>query len=160
MKETKSAIRLGVLGWETATHLGRRNDGEGGHHPIGVLLHDLGDQERSHTSTGSTSKRVGDLESLEAVATLGLLANDIEHRVDELSSLSVVTLGPLQMERQSGQRSGSIDTAPTPSPIFFHRHELDPSDMLMQLDWKTNEESSHHSRCYRLRTVRRQSCRA
>ena len=36
-----------------------------------------------------------DLEALEAVAGLGLLADDIEDRVDELGSLGVVTLGPV-----------------------------------------------------------------
>jgi proteasome assembly chaperone (PAC2) family protein len=38
---------------------------------------------------------VGDLESLQAVARLRLLADDVEDGVDELGSLSVVTLGPV-----------------------------------------------------------------
>jgi proteasome assembly chaperone (PAC2) family protein len=38
---------------------------------------------------------VGDLETLEAVAALGLATNDIEDLVDELGTLSVVTLGPV-----------------------------------------------------------------
>jgi len=38
---------------------------------------------------------VGDLETLEAVATLGLAADDIEDLVDKLSSFSVMTLGPV-----------------------------------------------------------------
>jgi len=38
---------------------------------------------------------VGQLEALQAVAALGLLAHDIEDRVDELGSLGVVALGPV-----------------------------------------------------------------
>ena len=38
---------------------------------------------------------MGELEALEAVAGLSLLADDVEDGVDELSTLSVVTLGPV-----------------------------------------------------------------
>jgi hypothetical protein len=38
---------------------------------------------------------VGDLEALQAVAAFSLLADDIEDGVDQLSSLGVVTLGPV-----------------------------------------------------------------
>jgi len=38
---------------------------------------------------------VGDLETLEAIATFGFLSNDIEDGVDKLSTLGVVTLGPV-----------------------------------------------------------------
>jgi len=38
---------------------------------------------------------VADLEALEAIATLSLLSDDVKYGVDELSSLSVVTLGPV-----------------------------------------------------------------
>jgi hypothetical protein len=38
---------------------------------------------------------VGDLETLQAVAALSLLSDDIEDGVDELSTLGVVTLGPV-----------------------------------------------------------------
>ena len=59
------------------------------------LLADLGDEERSHTGASSAAERVADLEALEAVARLGLLAHDVEHGVDELSALRVVSLGPV-----------------------------------------------------------------
>merc|ERR1711970_1376613 len=36
-----------------------------------------------------------ELEALEAIARLGLLTHNIEHGVDKLSTLSVVTLGPI-----------------------------------------------------------------
>ena len=38
---------------------------------------------------------MGNLETLKAVARFGFLADNIEHRVNELSTLSVVTLGPV-----------------------------------------------------------------
>jgi len=76
-------------------HLGGWDNGEGSHHAVWELLTDLGDQERTHTSTGSTTKRVGDLETLKAVAALSLTTNDIEDLVDELSTLSVMSLSPV-----------------------------------------------------------------
>ena len=86
----------GVVGLNDGVgHLGGWHDGESAHHTVGVLLTDLGDQEGSHTGAGTTTERVGDLEALEAVAALSLLANNIEDGVNELSTLSVVTLGPV-----------------------------------------------------------------
>merc|ERR1719389_878395 len=76
-------------------HLGRWHNGEGKHHTVGVLLTDLGDQESSHTSASTASKRVGELEALEAIAGLGLLADDVKDGIDELGSLGVVALGPV-----------------------------------------------------------------
>ena len=38
---------------------------------------------------------MGDLETLEAIATFGFLSDDIEDGVDELSTFSVMTLGPV-----------------------------------------------------------------
>lgn len=75
--------------------LGGGNDGEGGHHTVGELLTDLGDQEGTHTGTGTTTEGVGDLETLEAVTGLSLTTDDVDNVVNELSTLSVVTLGPV-----------------------------------------------------------------
>jgi hypothetical protein len=75
--------------------LGGGEDGEGFHDSIGVLLTDLGDQEGSHTRAGSTTEGVADLEALKAVTTLSLLSDDVEDGVNELGTLSVVTLGPV-----------------------------------------------------------------
>jgi hypothetical protein len=93
-------------------NLGRRDDGKGGHHAVGELLANLGNEERAHSRSGSSSERVRELEllfdtervsvqevaaleriemyTLEAVGSLSLLANDIEDGVDELGSLGVV----------------------------------------------------------------------
>jgi len=75
--------------------LGGRHDGESNHLSIGVLFSDLGDEEGSHTGSSTTTEGVGDLETLEAIATFGFLSDDIEDGVDELSTLGVVTLGPV-----------------------------------------------------------------
>jgi len=86
----------GVVGLNDGVrHLGGRHDGEGDHLSIGVLLSDLGDEEGSHTGSSTTTEGVGNLESLEAVATFSFLSDNIEDRVDEFGSLSVVTLGPV-----------------------------------------------------------------
>ena len=59
-------------------HLGGWHDGESGHDSVWVLLSDLGDQKGSHTGSGTTSEGVGDLETLEAIASFGFLSNDIK----------------------------------------------------------------------------------
>jgi len=62
---------------------------------VTYLLADLGDQESAHAGAGSAAHGVGKLEALHAVARLGLLADNVEDGVDELSALGVVTLGPV-----------------------------------------------------------------
>jgi hypothetical protein len=76
-------------------HLGGGDHGEGFHDSVGIFFSDLGDQEGTHTGTGTTTQGVGDLESLEAVAAFGFLSHDIEDGVDEFGTFSVVTLGPV-----------------------------------------------------------------
>lgn len=86
----------GVVGLDNSVgDLGGRDDGEGAHHAVGVLLTDLGDEECTHTGTGTTTEGVGDLETLEGVTAFGLTTDNVEDRVDELGTLSVVTLGPV-----------------------------------------------------------------
>merc|ERR1711871_361144 len=55
-------------------HLGRRAHRVGGHDAVRVLLADLRDQERAHAGAGAAAQRVRDLEALQAIAGLGLLA--------------------------------------------------------------------------------------
>ena len=75
-------------------HLRGRKDTEGAHYAIRELLADLGHEKRAHTRPSSPSQRVRHLEALEAVAGLRLLPHYLQHRVHQLSSLRVVTLGP------------------------------------------------------------------
>merc|ERR1712100_346790 len=75
--------------------LGGRHDGESAHDTVGVLLTDLGDQEGAHTGASTTTEGVGNLETLEAIATFSFLADNVEDGVDELSTFGVVTLGPV-----------------------------------------------------------------
>ena len=76
-------------------HLWGWHDGEGSHDSVWVLLSDLGDEEGSHTGSGTTTEGVGDLETLEAIASFGFLSNDIEDGVDKLGTFGVMTLGPV-----------------------------------------------------------------
>jgi hypothetical protein len=75
--------------------LGGWHNREGSHHTVGEFLTDLGDQERTHTSTSSTSERMGDLETLETVAALSLTTNNIQDLVDKLSTLGIMSLSPV-----------------------------------------------------------------
>mmetsp|Transcript_1125 Transcript_1125/g.2434 ORF Transcript_1125/g.2434 Transcript_1125/m.2434 type:complete len:332 (+) Transcript_1125:570-1565(+) len=59
-------------------HLRRWHHREGEHHAVRVLLTNLGDKEGAHAGTGATAQGVADLETLQAVARLGLLADDIQ----------------------------------------------------------------------------------
>ena len=47
------------------------------------------------TRAGAATERVGHGEALEAVAALGLLADDVKDGVDKLGALGVVALGPV-----------------------------------------------------------------
>ena len=76
-------------------HLGGGDDGVGRHDAIGVFLSDLRDQEGAHTRSSTTTHGVGQLESLQAIRSLSLLTDDVKHRVNQLGSLGVVSLGPV-----------------------------------------------------------------
>ncbi|KYN40673.1 hypothetical protein ALC56_04982, partial [Trachymyrmex septentrionalis] len=73
----------------------RRYHAEGHHDSIRVFFAYFGDEQSTHAGTGATAQRVSELESLEAVAALGLLANDVQDGVDELGALGVVPLRPV-----------------------------------------------------------------
>merc|ERR1712151_846511 len=89
--------REGGVVWlnDSVGHLGGWHDGVGDHLSVWVLFSDLGDEEGSHTGSGTTTERVGDLESLEAVTAFGFLSDNIEDGVNELGTFGVVTLGPV-----------------------------------------------------------------
>merc|ERR1711975_116636 len=53
------------------------HDGESSHDSIWVLFSDLGDEEGSHSGSSSSTEGVGDLETLEAIATFSFLSDDI-----------------------------------------------------------------------------------
>ena len=91
--------------------LGGGDNGEGSHDPVGVFLTDLGDQEGSHSGSSSTTKRVGQLESLKTVTALSFLPDYVKNRVDELSSLGVVSLGPVVSSSRLSEDEvvGSVD---------------------------------------------------
>ena len=54
----------GVVGFhDSIGHLGTGHNGVRAHHPVGVFLANFGDKECTHTGSGSTTERVGDLET-------------------------------------------------------------------------------------------------
>ena len=67
-------------------YLWRWHNGECAHHTVRVFFTDLGDQKCTHTGTGTTTERVGDLETLQAVARFGFLADNVQDGVDEFST--------------------------------------------------------------------------
>mmetsp|Transcript_6982 Transcript_6982/g.11591 ORF Transcript_6982/g.11591 Transcript_6982/m.11591 type:complete len:399 (-) Transcript_6982:117-1313(-) len=71
------------------------NDTISAHDTIRVLLADLRNEKGSHTRTSSSSHGVRDLETLKHITRFGLLSDNIHDGINELSSLSVVTLGPV-----------------------------------------------------------------
>jgi len=86
----------GIVGLNySVRHLGGRDDREGRHDTIGVLLTNLGDEKSAHTRASSTTHGVSHLETLETVARFCLLADNVKDGVNELSSFSVVALGPV-----------------------------------------------------------------
>mmetsp|Transcript_100284 Transcript_100284/g.288094 ORF Transcript_100284/g.288094 Transcript_100284/m.288094 type:complete len:229 (+) Transcript_100284:449-1135(+) len=73
----------------------RRDNAEGLHDPIRVLLANFRNQQCAHAGAGAAAERVAELEPLQAIASLGLLAHDIQDGVDQLGTLGVVTLRPV-----------------------------------------------------------------
>merc|ERR1712151_77824 len=65
------------------------------HDAVRILLADLRNQQRAHPRASASSQRMTHLKALQAVASLGLLADDVEDAVDELGALRVVPLGPI-----------------------------------------------------------------
>ena len=76
-------------------HFGGGDNTEGHHDPVGVLLADLRDEERAHPGPGAAPEGVSQLEPLQTVTALRLLADHVQHGVHQLCSLSVVSLGPV-----------------------------------------------------------------
>mmetsp|Transcript_13815 Transcript_13815/g.19360 ORF Transcript_13815/g.19360 Transcript_13815/m.19360 type:complete len:522 (-) Transcript_13815:92-1657(-) len=76
-------------------NLRRWEDGKRAHHPVWVFLSDLGNKKGTHTRSSTTSKRVGKLKSLKAVARLSFLTNYVQDGVDKFSSFSIVPFSPV-----------------------------------------------------------------
>ena len=68
---------------------------EGVHDSVWELLADLGDEEGAHARTCASAQGVSQLESLQTVASLCLLANNIKNGIYQLSTFCVVTFGPV-----------------------------------------------------------------
>ena len=71
------------------------DNGVSQHHTVRVFFTNLRDEESSPTRTGTTTKRVGDLETLEAITRFGFLSDDIENGVSQFSTFGVVTFSTM-----------------------------------------------------------------
>jgi hypothetical protein len=76
-------------------HFWGRKDREGHHDSVGVFFTDLGDQQSSHTGSGTTTQRVSDLETLKAIARFGFFTHDVQNGIDQFGTFGVVTFGPV-----------------------------------------------------------------
>ena len=76
-------------------HLWRWYNAECHHNPIRILLTNFRYEKCAHTRPSAPAKGVGQLETLQAIATFGLLSYDIQYGVNEFGALGVVTLGPV-----------------------------------------------------------------
>mmetsp|Transcript_30657 Transcript_30657/g.49619 ORF Transcript_30657/g.49619 Transcript_30657/m.49619 type:complete len:232 (-) Transcript_30657:93-788(-) len=76
-------------------HLGRRENGESLHNSVRIFLSDLGNKKRSHAGTSSTTQRMSNLETLQTVAALRFLSYNVQNRIDQLSTLCIVSLCPV-----------------------------------------------------------------
>ena len=86
----------GVVGLDNGVgNLRGGENREGKHHSVGVFLTDLGDQQGSHTGSGTSTHGMSDLESLKHIARLSLLSDNVQNRVNQFSSLGVMSLSPV-----------------------------------------------------------------
>lgn len=63
------------------THLRGWYNGEGVHDSVRVFFTDFGDEESAHAGASAATQGVCQLEALQAVAALGLLADNVQHGV-------------------------------------------------------------------------------
>ena len=91
MDRQRCVVRL----YDDVGHLRRGDDGECVHDPVWILFSDFGDEEGSHSGSGSTTEGVIELKSLQAIATFRLFAHDVENGVDQLGSFRIMPLGPI-----------------------------------------------------------------
>ena len=76
-------------------HFRRWNNTVAVHDSVGELLTNLGDEQCTHSSPSATTKGVCELEALETVAALSLLAYHINNRVGKFSTFRIMSLGPV-----------------------------------------------------------------
>ena len=60
------------------------------HDSVRILFLDLGDKECSHAGPSSSTKRMGQLESLETIWTLRFLPDNIKNWVDQLGAYKII----------------------------------------------------------------------
>mmetsp|Transcript_81442 Transcript_81442/g.217847 ORF Transcript_81442/g.217847 Transcript_81442/m.217847 type:complete len:239 (+) Transcript_81442:604-1320(+) len=95
--------------YDSVGHLRGRDHRKTCHDTIGVLLPNLGNQQRAHSGTRASSQGVGDLETLQAVTSLCLLSHNVQHRIDR-----IIKHPPCSVPWPSCSRLQSGQTLPAP----------------------------------------------
>ena len=65
------------------------------HYSVWVFLSNFWNQKSSHSWSGTSSKRVSNLESLETIATFCFFSNDVQYWVNQLSTFCVMSFSPV-----------------------------------------------------------------
>jgi len=76
-------------------YLWRWENGEGHHDTVWVFLTYFRDQQSSHTGSRTTTKGVGHLETLQAIAGFCFFTYNVQNTIDQLSTFGVVAFGPV-----------------------------------------------------------------
>ena len=65
------------------------------HNSVRIFFSDFWDKECTHTRTSTTTKRVSDLETLEAITTFSFFSNNVKNGVNKFSTFGVMSLSPI-----------------------------------------------------------------
>jgi hypothetical protein len=76
-------------------YLWRWENGKGHHDTVWVFLTYFRDQQSSHTGSRTTTKGVGHLETLQAIAGFCFFTYNVQNTIDQLSTFGVVAFGPV-----------------------------------------------------------------
>ena len=122
----------GIVGFDNCIRYFRgRDDGKGLHNSVRIFFSNFGDQKGTHTRSSTTTQGVGDLETLEAIASFSFFSDDIEYGVDEFGTFSVVTLSPVvsgsglaedEVVRSEELTEGSSSNGVHSSGFQIHKH--------------------------------------
>lgn len=122
--------KRGVVGLDNGIgNLRGRNNRECGHHAVREFLANLGDEKCAHAGTRASSKRVCNLETLQAVAAFCFTTNHVQNLIHQLGTLSVVTLGPdvagARLTKDEVVRTEQLTERPSTDSIHCAGFEID-----------------------------------
>mmetsp|Transcript_18951 Transcript_18951/g.24970 ORF Transcript_18951/g.24970 Transcript_18951/m.24970 type:complete len:206 (-) Transcript_18951:44-661(-) len=89
--------RQGCIVWfdDSIGHFGRWDNGEGRHNSIRIFFTHFRDEQGSHSRTGTSTHRVGKLETLQAITRFCLFTHNIKYTIDKFCSFRVMPFSPV-----------------------------------------------------------------